>query len=70
MAKTLQDVALAALFSALGFILLFLGYRVFDWLTPTDLNKDIFEKGNMAAAVLAGAFVLALAIVVAAAIVG
>ena len=27
-------------------------------MTPTDLNKRIFEDGNVAAAILAGAFVL------------
>jgi uncharacterized membrane protein YjfL (UPF0719 family) len=47
---------------------LFVGFKVFDWLTPTDLSRDIFENGNVAAAILAGTFVLALAIVIHAAI--
>ncbi|HTE84089.1 MAG TPA: DUF350 domain-containing protein [Dehalococcoidia bacterium] len=68
MEKALQSVGLSVLFAVLGFLLLFAGYRVFDWLTPTDLNSDIFEKGNVAAAILAGAFVVALAIVIHAAI--
>jgi uncharacterized membrane protein YjfL (UPF0719 family) len=66
--KTVSDVLLSILFAILGFILLFAGYRVFDWLTPTNLNDDIFRKGNVAAAVFAGAFVIALAIIVRAAI--
>jgi uncharacterized membrane protein YjfL (UPF0719 family) len=61
-------VLLSAVFAVLGFVLLFLGYRVFDWLTPTDLNEDIFRNGNVAAAVFAGAFVIALAIIIAHAI--
>jgi uncharacterized membrane protein YjfL (UPF0719 family) len=68
MDKTISDVLLSILFAVLGFVLLFAGYRVFDWLTPTDLNDDIFRKGNVAAAVFAGAFVIALAIIVRAAI--
>lgn len=68
MEKALQNVGLSVLFAVLGFILLFAGYRVFDWLTPTNLSSDIFEKGNVAAALLAGAFVIALAIVIHAAI--
>jgi uncharacterized membrane protein YjfL (UPF0719 family) len=52
----------------LVYILLFIGYRGFDALTPTDLNKRIFEDGNVAAAILAGAFVLGLAVIVAMAI--
>ena len=64
----LNNLFLSVMFAILGFVLLFIGYRVFDALTPTDLNKRIFEDGNVAAAVLAGAFVLGLAIIVAMAI--
>jgi uncharacterized membrane protein YjfL (UPF0719 family) len=62
------NIFLSVVFAILGFVLLFIGYRVFDALTPTDLNKRIFEDGNVAAAILAGAFVLGLAIIVAMAI--
>ena len=64
MDKTVSDVLLSALFALLGFVLLFVGYRVFDWLTPTDLADDIFRKNNIAAAIFAGAFVIALAIII------
>jgi uncharacterized membrane protein YjfL (UPF0719 family) len=50
--------------------LLYAGYRVFDWLTPTDMQKKIFEEGNVAVAVLAGSFIIALAIVILAGIHG
>ena len=66
--QTITNVVLSVVFAVLGFILLFIGYRVFDALTPTDLNKRIFEDGDVAAAILAGAFVLGLAIIVAMAI--
>jgi putative membrane protein len=59
---------LSVVFALLGFVLLFIGYRLFDKMTPTDLNKRIFEDGNVAAAILAGAFVLGLAIIIAMAI--
>ena len=67
-AGTITNLVLSLVFAILGFILLFVGYRVFDALTPTDLNKRIFEEGNVAAAILAGAFVVGLAIIVAMAI--
>jgi len=51
-------------YALLGMVLLFIGYRVFDWLTPTDLQEKIFKEGNVAAAVLVGAFILGLAIVI------
>jgi putative membrane protein len=66
--QMITNLFLSLVFALLGFILLFVGYRVFDKLTPTDLNKRIFEDGNVAAAILAGAFVLGLAIIVAMAI--
>jgi uncharacterized membrane protein YjfL (UPF0719 family) len=68
MEKALTSAGLSVLFAVLGFVLLFVGFKVFDWLTPTVLSRDIFENGNVAAAILAGTFVLALAIVIHAAI--
>ena len=51
-------------YALLGMILLFVGYRVFDWLTPTDLQEKIFKENNTAAAILVGAFIIGLAIVI------
>ena len=68
--QTLFNLFLAALFSILGFVLLFLGYRVLDWLTPEDIRTKIFQDGNVAAAIMAGAFIIAIAIIVAASIHG
>jgi len=57
-------------YALLGMVLLFVGYRVFDWLTPTDTQEDIFKNGNVAAAVLVGSFIIGLAIVILGAIHG
>ena len=67
-ANALNSMLLSVIFALLGFVLLFLGYKVFDALTPADIAKQVFEHNNMAAAVLMAAFIIALAIVVAAAI--
>ena len=64
----INNLLLSVLFALLGFVLLFVGYRVFDALTPTNISLKIFEEGNTAAAVLTGAFIIGLAIIVAAAI--
>jgi len=61
---------LSVVYAALGMVLLYLGYRLFDWLTPTNLQEDIFKNGNVAVAILIGAFILGLAIVIGAAIHG
>ena len=56
------------LFAVLGFFLLFFGYKLFDLLIPVNIQTKIFEEGNVAAALATGAFVIGLAIIVAAAI--
>ena len=61
---------LTLVYAAAGSLLLWLGYRLFDRLTPGDMHAKIFEEGNVAVAVLAGAFVVGLSIVIAASIVG
>ncbi len=68
MERTIHNVLLSVLFSLVGFVLLYVGYKVFDALTPADIAKRVFDDGNMAAAILMGAFIIGLAIVVAAAI--
>lgn len=62
------NILLATIFSVLGFVLLFVGYRMFDAVTPGNLSRRIFDEGNVAAAIMAGAFVIAVSIVIAASI--
>lgn len=68
--QLLLNLLLAVIFSVLGFLLLFAGYRLFDAFTPMDLGRKIFDEGNVAAAVMAGAFVLGIALIVSASISG
>jgi uncharacterized membrane protein YjfL (UPF0719 family) len=51
-----------------GMALLFLGYRLFDAFTPTNLQHKIFEEGNVAVAVAVGFFMLGVAVVLHAAL--
>lgn len=62
------NILLATVFSVLGFVLLFVGYRMFDAVTPGNLSRRIFDEGNVAAAIMAGAFVIAVSIVIASSI--
>jgi putative membrane protein len=63
-----RNALVSLLFAILGFALLFVGWRALDLLTPEDLEKKIFEDGNIAAGIMAGAFIIALAIIIHAAI--
>ena len=64
------DLLATILYAVIGVLLLFLGYKVFDWLTPTDAQKKIFQERNTAVAILFGFFILGLAIIIASAIHG
>ena len=66
----LRVLILSLIYAVVGLILLYLGYRLFDLLTPTDMQKKIFEEGNTAVAITVGAFIIGLAIVILGAIHG
>ena len=56
-----------AVFGVVGIILVFIGFKLFDKaITKINLEAEI-AKGNVAAAILSGAAIIALAIIIAAA---
>jgi uncharacterized membrane protein YjfL (UPF0719 family) len=57
-------------FAVVGIIAAILGYKIFDMCTPGDLNKEIVENKNIAAAIVAGAVILGVCVIIAAAMVG
>ncbi|MCC3160523.1 DUF350 domain-containing protein [Hymenobacter sp. 15J16-1T3B] len=57
-------------YSVLGILILILSFVVFDKLTPKTLWKEIIEEHNTALAIVAGAFMLAVALIISAAIHG
>jgi putative membrane protein len=67
-AKNLGEALLyTALFGVVGIALVFVGFKVFDKaITKIDLEAEI-SKGNVAAAVLSGAVIVAIALIIAAA---
>ncbi len=70
-AQTLgQALLFMVIFAVIGIALAILGYKVFDKCTPGDLNKEILENKNVAAAIIAGAIILGVCIIVAAAMLG
>lgn len=58
----------SAIFGILGIVLAILGFKIFDWLTPGDMQKEVFENKNMAAAILGAAVILGLCHIIAAAV--
>jgi uncharacterized membrane protein YjfL (UPF0719 family) len=55
-------------FGSIGIVLAIIGFKLFDVVVRHNIEQEIFEKNNMAAALLAGAIVLGVSIIVAATI--
>jgi len=55
-------------YGIVGIVLTIAGYRIFDWISPIDVEKELGEKHNIAVAIVTAAVILGIAIVVAAAI--
>jgi putative membrane protein len=65
-----QAIGYMLLFAAIGIAAAVIGYKVFDKCTPGDLNKEIIENKNVAAAIVAAAVILGVSIIIAAAMLG
>jgi uncharacterized membrane protein YjfL (UPF0719 family) len=65
-----QAIGYMVLFALIGIVLAILGYRIFDKCTPGDLHREIVENKNIAAAIVAGAVILGVCVIVAAAMLG
>jgi len=70
-AQTLgQAIGYMLLFAAIGIAAAVIGFKIFDKCTPGDLNKEILENKNIAAAIVAGAVILGICIIIAASMLG
>jgi uncharacterized membrane protein YjfL (UPF0719 family) len=65
-----QAVAYLVLFALLGIFLAILGYKIFDRCTPGHLHKEIIENRNVAAAIIGGAVILGVCVIIAGAMLG
>lgn len=58
----------ATVFGIAGIVLLILGYYIWELVTPYNLRRELHENKNVAVAVVAAAFIVGMAIVIAAAL--
>ncbi|HZM88455.1 MAG TPA: DUF350 domain-containing protein [Blastocatellia bacterium] len=57
-------IVLNFLYAALGVMLMFITYRVFDWLTPqVDFPQEL-RKGNVAVAIFIAAIFVSIALII------
>ncbi len=66
----LQAVTNVLLFAAIGIIAAIIGFKLFDKCTPGNLQKEIIEHKNVAAAIVAAAVIVGVSIIIAAAMIG
>lgn len=60
----LKDLAGSVIYSLIGLILFGLAFFVFDRITPGKLWQEILEKQNTAAAIVVGALIIGISIIV------
>jgi putative membrane protein len=58
----------SVLYSFIGIIILVITFVIIELITPENLWKEILEKQNKALAIMASAFMIAMAIIIASAI--
>ena len=56
------------IYGVLGIILAVIGMKVFEWVTPYSVDKELAEKNNISVAIAMGAMVLGVSIIIAATI--
>jgi putative membrane protein len=67
---SLQYIVPSLVYSLVGVIVLVTSFVVIEKIAPENLWKEIVDKQNVALAILAGAFMLSLAIIISSAIHG
>ncbi|MBI3886104.1 MAG: DUF350 domain-containing protein [Opitutae bacterium] len=65
-----QAIGYMMMFGALGILMAIAGYKAFDKFTPGELHREIVENKNVAAAIIGGAVILGVCLIIAAAMVG
>ena len=61
----------AVIFGLAGMALMFLGFKIFDWMTPRiEVERELAEKQNIAVAIVCASIFISLAIIIAASIAG
>lgn len=63
-----ESVLASIVFSLIGIIVLGVCFWVFEKITPENLWKEIIEKQNVALAIVSGAFMIAMGIIIASAV--
>lgn len=64
----MKAVLASLIYSVLGIVILVISFYVIEKLTPENIWKEIIQNKNTAVGLIAGAYILAIAIIIASAI--
>jgi putative membrane protein len=67
---TLKPIFNSIIFSILGIIILLIAYFIIEKLTPENTWKEVTQKNNIAVAIVFGAFIIGISMIISAAIHG
>ena len=59
---------LSIVYGLVGILLLLIGYKIFEWITPFSVNDALSKDENRAVGIVVGAIFIGIAIIVAAAL--
>lgn len=59
-----QSLGFASMFGILGILLATLGYKMFDWIETKIDFADEIKKGNIAAAIVVGSFIIGICVII------
>ena len=66
--KFFHGILATLLYGAIGIGMAVLAFKIIDWIIPGDLPKQLADEHNIPLGIVAGAFILGLCIIIAAAI--
>jgi putative membrane protein len=64
----LKSILASLIYSGLGIVVLVISFYIIEKLTPENIWKEIVQNKNTAVGLIAGAYILAIAIIIASAI--
>jgi putative membrane protein len=67
---SLKPMLNSILFSLLGIVILLIAYFIIEKLTPENTWKEVTQKNNIAVAIVLGAFIIGISMIISAAIHG
>lgn len=64
-ALVFRNLLSTVVYSMLGIVLAIVGYKIYDWITPFSLTKELEEDQNISVGIVVGSMILGICIIIA-----